>query len=58
VAGSEHRVDEDTIALVRRMLGTGIDPVKIKAALGDEKKISLRWIYQLARKLKNAKHSG
>ncbi len=59
VAGSDYLIDQDVKALVLRLLAQGVEPPKIREALNpagatDEtrKKISLRWIYQLKRKLR------
>jgi transposase-like protein len=58
VAGSDYLIDQDVKDLVLRLLAQGVDPPKIHEALNpagaaDEarKKISLRWIYQLKRKM-------
>lgn len=58
VAGSDHRVDEKTQALVKQLLAKYIDPRAIAEALipVDDKEakppISLRWIYELRRRMK------
>lgn len=63
VAGSDHRVDEKTKALVKQLLAKNIDPRAIAEALipvdNQEAKppISLRWIYELRRRMK-LKHGG
>jgi transposase-like protein len=50
VGGSDHLIDRGTRAIAENLLLEGISPAKVAKAL--EGKISARWIYELARRMK------
>jgi transposase-like protein len=49
VAGSTHLIDPEKKKIVQDLLGQGIPPKKIKAAVPE---ISVRWLYELRRKVR------
>ncbi len=53
VAGSDHAVDPETRARVEKLLAAGVKPPQIAQA---ETGISLRWIYELRRKMRPNGH--
>lgn len=56
VAGSDHLLDPETKSRVEKLLAAGVHPAQISQA---ENGISLRWIYQLRRKMEiNVKRNG
>jgi hypothetical protein len=61
VHGSDHRIDEKTKAMVKRLLSGKVAPDAIIKALtpeGDVDKkplISKRWIYELKRRMKHGR---
>lgn len=50
VADSDHRVDSDAHDIVASLLSQGVAPPKIARALTG--RISLRWIYELRKRMK------
>ena len=55
VYGSTHLVDAETKRFVINFLAQGIAPTKIRKAVPG---ISLRWIYELGRRMKNDRRNG
>ncbi|HOS78153.1 MAG TPA: hypothetical protein PL061_12875 [Syntrophales bacterium] len=49
VAGSDHFLEPEKKAVVMRLIEAGVEPAKIREAIPD---ISLRWVYELRRRLK------
>lgn len=50
VSGSDHFIDRGTKAIAESLLLEGISPARVAKAL--DGKISARWIYELARRMK------
>lgn len=49
VAGSTYLIDEKTKRVIIALLAQGVEPVIISKAISD---VSLRWIYELRRRMK------